>query len=175
MKRLALWVTLVLLATPVQADPNDMEAQVSSSADPARQQYELAMMFYTGDGVPQNDNKAIELLGSAADQGFAEAQFRLAMIHLNSDGPTHDFAEAARLFGLAAEQNDPRAQHLLALMYERGDGVPQDFVQAHMWFDLAATTGFDDAVKNRDDLSVKMTIDEITEARHLFHERVKSN
>ena len=169
MKSLALCVTLALFATPVLADPNG--AEVAGSTERAPQQYELAMMYFTGDGVPQDNDKAIELLANAADQGFAAAQFRLAMIHLNSNTPAHDYVEAARLFGLAAEQDDPRAQHLLALMYERGDGVPRDLVQAHLWFDLAAAAGFDDAVESRDELSLEMTIDEITEARRLFHER----
>ena len=96
---------------------------------------------------------------------------KLASIYLNSDSVAHDFPEAARLFRLAAEQNDARAQYILALMYQRGDGVTKDLVQAHMWFDLAATAGFDVAADSRDDLSLTMSIDEISEARRLFHER----
>ena len=170
MNRLVLVAILALLAAPAHADPGADWVEVATSTDGARDQYDLAMQYYTGHGAPQDQAKALELFGLAADQGLVDAQFKLATIYLNSDSTAHDFAEAARLFHLAAEQNDPRAQYILGLMHQRGDGVPQDVIQAHMWFDLAALSGFAKAADSRDDLSLKMTIDEISEARRLFHE-----
>ncbi len=188
MQRLALMILLGCIAAPAWADPqgtrNDVagtgtvQAAVSDTVvhddvDP-RTQYDLAMKYYTGRGMPLDHAKAVALFQSAAERGVPEAQFKLATMHLNSASPQHDFVEAARLFELAAEQNNARAQHMLALMYERGDGVPQDLVRAYMWFDLAAAGGFSAAVDHRETLSLQMSIDEIGEARRLYHEKAQN-
>lgn len=188
MQRLALMALLVSFAAPAMADPQGtrydgantgtVQAAVNDSVvhddvDP-RTQYDLAMKYYTGHGMPQDNAKAAALFQAAAAGGVSEAQFRLGTTYLNSSSPQHDFAEAARLFQLAAEQNHARAQHMLAMMYERGDGVPRDLVRAHMWFDLAAAGGFSAADENRQALSLLMSIDEIGEARQLYHEHAQN-
>jgi uncharacterized protein len=55
-------------------------------------------------------------------------------------------------------------------MYDNGDGVPQDDVAAHMWFNLAASSGFGEAVKNRDMVGRRMTPAQIAEAQKLARE-----
>ncbi|MEM7123025.1 MAG: tetratricopeptide repeat protein [Pseudomonadota bacterium] len=188
MQRLALMAFLVCFAAPAMADPQGTrydgastgtvqaavnDTVVHDDVDP-RTQYDLAMKYYTGHGMPFDHAKAAALFQAAAAGGVSDAQFRLGAYHLNSTSPQHDFAEAARLFQLAAEQDHARAQYMLAMMYERGDGVPQDLVRAHMWFDLAAASGFGAADQYRDDLSLRMTIDEIGEARRLYHQHMSN-
>ncbi len=175
MNRLALVAILALLATPAHADAGADWVEISASTDDAQEQFDLAMQYYSGHGMPQDQARALELFGLAAEQGLVDAQFKLATIYLNSESAAHDYTEAARLFRLAAEQNDPRAQYILGIMHQRGDGVAQDLIRAHMWFDLAALSGFGKAANSRDDLSLEMTIDEISEARRLFHERADTH
>ncbi|MGA2793938.1 MAG: SEL1-like repeat protein [Roseiarcus sp.] len=57
-------------------------------------------------------------------------------------------------------------------MYDKGRGAPQDYTQAHMWFNLAAFRPVDakvreSAVKNRDELTAKMTPDQIAKAQRM--------
>jgi uncharacterized protein len=81
-----------------------------------------------------------------------------------------DNAAAANWYRKAAEQGDARAQNNLGIMYNKGDGVPQDRVTAYMWLNLAATSGFDEALRNRDIIAKRMTPAQIGEAQKLARE-----
>jgi TPR repeat protein len=77
----------------------------------------------------------------------------------------------------AAEQEYAKAQYNLALMYYNGQGVPQDYILAHMWFNLAASRfpasegeKREQAVKDRDIVTSKMTLAQIAEAKRLARE-----
>ncbi len=74
-----------------------------------------------------------------------------------------------------AEQGHAEAQNKLGIMYQNGKGVPQDDAHAYMWFKLAASRlrpgeGRDIAVKNRDDVAMRMTPAQISEAQKLARE-----
>ena len=84
---------------------------------------------------------------------------------------------AVRWYRKAANQRHPMAQANLGVMYEHGHGVPQDFVQAQMWFILSASFFLASeaksrsiVIKNRDQLAMKMTSDQVAEARRLARE-----
>jgi uncharacterized protein len=55
-------------------------------------------------------------------------------------------------------------------MYNKGDGVRQDRVTAHMWLNLSATSGFGEAVRNRDIVAQRMTPAQIDAAQMLARE-----
>ena len=75
----------------------------------------------------------------------------------------------------AAEQRYPPAQMLLGSMYFRGDGVLQDYVQAHMWTNLAAAQGDNEARRNLDSLSEKMTPADVSKAQLLARKWIKKH
>ena len=52
----------------------------------------------------------------------------------------------------------------------KGNGVIQDMVHAHMWFNIAASRGHEDAKKNRDIVSKRMTKEQIAKAQELARE-----
>jgi len=60
-------------------------------------------------------------------------------------------------------------------MYVKGQGVLQENVFAHMWFNIAASTGYANAVKNRDIIAKVMTPSQMEEAQKLVRECVKKN
>ena len=69
-------------------------------------------------------------------------------------------------FRKAAAQDYPLAQNRLGVMYEKGMGVAQDYVEAYKWYTLA--TGRKQnvfAVANREALALRMTPDQIAQAR----------
>lgn len=66
-----------------------------------------------------------------------------------------------------AKQGDPRAQYLLGRMYMEGRGVTQDYVQAHVWLNLATTGGVAEARGYRDNVSSRMTSQQIADAQQL--------
>ena len=65
----------------------------------------------------------------------------------------------------AAAGGDARAMLALGRAYLKGLGVPQDYVLAHMWFNLSASRGEDQALKERDALSARMTPGQIASAQ----------
>jgi TPR repeat protein len=76
-------------------------------------------------------------------------------------------------YRLAAEQGHADAQNNLGWMYGNGTGVIQDNVYAHMWFNIAASSGDEDASKNRDSVAKRMTPADISTAQKLARECVR--
>ncbi len=110
-----------------------------------------------------------------AKQGNANAQYNLGVMSGEGLGVPQDDARAVHWWRKAAEQGQAEAQNNLGFMYNSGHGVPQDYAQAYMWFNLAASRfppgeDRDQAVKNRDLLTKRMTPAQISEAEKLAQE-----
>jgi uncharacterized protein len=140
----------------------------------AEAQYNLGIMYYDGDGVPQNYAEAIKWHRLAAEQGDAGAQYGLGLMYDLGRGTPQDYAEALKWYRLAAERGDAHVQGNLGVMYVNGEGVPQDYVEAHKWFNLAASrfpaseaAKRDSAVALRDQIASKMTPEQLAEAQKL--------
>lgn len=103
-------------------------------------------------------------LRAAADAGSAKAQFELGLAYARGIGLERDFAAAADLYLKAAMQRDIGAMNNIGVCYIQGTGVKQDFVQAYLWLHLAAQGGSTGSGRNRDQLSLYMTAEQIAEA-----------
>ncbi len=68
-------------------------------------------------------------------------------------GQTPDFESTRTL----ADQGDVSAQFSLGFMYDNGMGVAQNDVMAYVWWSVSAAQGDEDARKNRDIVSKKLT------------------
>ncbi len=141
----------------------------------AEAQFNLGLMYYNGQGLPQDYVQALQWYRKAAEQGYAKAQHNLGFMYYNGEGVPQDDAEAVEWWRKAAEQGYAKAKYNLGVMYNNGAGVPQDDAQAHMWFNLAASrlpTGEDRdrAAENRDIVAERMTPAQISEAEKLARE-----
>ncbi len=76
-------------------------------------QFSLAEMYLTGDGLPRNDKKAIELLNRAAMSGYLPAQLTLGMLAAEGKAMERNLAEAHTWLAVAAEQGNKAAQEVL--------------------------------------------------------------
>src|SRR5262249_11168007 len=115
--------------------------------DPAAQ-YEIAMRYAEGRGVPQNPADAVEWLERAAKRGFAPAQFRLGGFYEKGFGVAKNLETARQLYLAAGEAGNAKALHNLAVLYAEGiDGRP-DYRTAAKWFRKAADYGVVDAQYN---------------------------
>lgn len=104
-------------------------------------QNRLGECFYYGQGVSQNDSRAVEWFWKAAGQINPEAQYNLANCFFHGHGVTKNNTEAARWYKTAAEQGHPRAQYMLARCFAYGWGVPQSHKTALCWYQRAAEQG----------------------------------
>jgi TPR repeat protein len=130
----------------------------------------IGVMYYAGEGVPQDFVEAAKWWRMAAEQGDAFAQSVLGNMYKKGQGVRQDYAEMEKWFRMAAEQGNAAAQHNLGIMYANGEGGPQDYVLAHMWFNLAAAQGGEDSKKTRDLVAKLMTSEQLAEAQRLARE-----
>jgi len=130
-------------------------------------QFGMGLLYGNGFGVPLDDDQALKWYLLAADQGHAEAQCNLAVMYVNGWGVPQSDEEAFKWYSLAAEQGVTPAQISLGNMYSVGFGVAQDNVQAHKWYTIASELGNLDAPSKRDELSVRISAEEISEATRL--------
>jgi len=73
-------------------------------------QFNLGVMYYNGQGVPQDDKTAVKWYRLAAEQGYADAQGNLGQMYRKGEGVPQDYKTAVKWYRLAAEQGDADAQ-----------------------------------------------------------------
>lgn len=136
----------------------------------AAAQLNLGLLYYKGQGVPQDYVLARQWWEKSAAQGHVAAQVSLGILYASGYGVPKDNQQAVRWFRLAADQGDALAQGRLGIVYMQGDGVPQDYVQAHKWYSLSGANGDKEVIEIRDVLAKRMTPAQITEAQKLARE-----
>ncbi len=109
--------------------------------------YAIAMLFWTGQGVPQDTSNAAKWLQQAAEMHHAGAQTKLGYLCSSGQGvPQSDF-EALKWFQMAAWQGDADAQYNLGVLYREGLGVEPNQAKALEWFREAASNGDAESAK----------------------------
>jgi TPR repeat protein len=88
--------------------------QIVADSGKAQAQSLLGLMYFFGQGVPQNYPKALSWLHLAAAQGEPKAQFKLGSMHANGQGVKRDDVRAAMWFILASKSAHPTAQKALS-------------------------------------------------------------
>ena len=114
----------------------------------ATAQASLGWMFCGGQGVKQDNAKALSWFHKAAEQGSAKVQANLGIMYELGQGVKQDYAKALSWYLKAAEQGFADAQFNLGTIYSDGSGVQRDYAQAARWFRKAADQGVDGAEYN---------------------------
>lgn len=136
---------LALCAATVRAqrtEPSAWGALTLAKAESgeADAQNEAGLMYLYGEGLPQDEEKALYWFHRAAAQGHADAQFNLGEYHFVWE---LDYKEAVAWYRKAAEQGHPGAQCALAFAYlDGGGGLPADRVQAMALMLRSAEQGY---------------------------------
>ncbi len=131
-------------------------------------QYNLAILYFTGQGVDADLAKAFRWTKSAADQGHVAAQFNLGSLYYSGDGVDVDKDKAVEMFGLAARAGHANAALLLANMFNEGDHVNKDAVQAHAWASMAILNENMEGASLRESIQSRMNPQQLSQARRLF-------
>ena len=173
----ALGVTVALaglVSQGVASAQTPAETRERANAGDAIAQERLGIMYYNGEGVPQDYVEAVRWYRLAADQGLAAAQLDLGVMYDRGRGVPQDYVEAVRWYRLAVDQGFAAAQYNLGFMYDRGRGVLLDYVEALKWVNLAAARAASDRQEDyraaRDALARIMTRAQIAEAQELAME-----
>lgn len=104
-------------------------------------QFWLGLAYKSGEGVPQDDSKAVEWFQKAAEQEHDEAQYHLGLAYESGEGVPQDYTKAVEWYLSAAEHGVLYAQHNLGLLLLHGKGVLRDCTKVFQWFQKAAKQG----------------------------------
>jgi uncharacterized protein len=150
-------------------------------------QYNLGVMYFTGEGVAQDYQQSFHYTQLAAEQGHVNAMVNLGVLYYNQLGVQPEwmavwplslinrerhYREAAHWYALAAEYDHGGAQYNLATMYETGLGVEQNLSQAYMWTLLARDNDVPDASLLMATLRRQMTAEQLARAEQAYAEWV---
>jgi localization factor PodJL len=111
-------------------------------------EFELAIRYAEGRGVPANAEEAVRWFERAANHGVAPAQYRLGSIYEKGQGVKKDLEAARRLYTSAAGKGNGKAMHNLAVLYAEGLNGDPDYRNASQWFRKAADHGIADSQYN---------------------------
>ncbi len=111
----------------------------------AKAQYNLGMMYESGDGVEANMQEAANWFKQAADQGYAEGQYALGAMVFKREIDSISYPDAAALYQRAALQGHIKSQLNLGMLYYRGEVLERDAKEAVKWLQLAAEQDNDEA------------------------------
>jgi TPR repeat protein len=145
-RRLKLAAVVAMLAVGVAGAvthwPTDLQwTTIRAKLGSPSAQLELAFKYQKGDGMVQDDGRAVHWFRVAAKRGHARAQNELATMYENGRGVPLDFKLAAAWYGKAAQQGHVRAQNNLGVLYQKGRGVRGDDARAVLWYRKAAEQG----------------------------------
>jgi TPR repeat protein len=115
--------------------------QKAAEQGDAQAQFYLGVMYLNGQGVSQNDAKAVEWWQKATDQGNAYSQNNLGAMYSRGRGVPQNYANAVVWYQKAADQGVIEAQNNLAKMYFNGLGVPKSYAKAAAWLQRGADNG----------------------------------
>ena len=106
----------------------DLAAPYNSEAS-----YYLSKCWLLGRGTQKNEQKALELLEAAANQGYPQAQYEIGASKILQHHNYMDYKVAAEWFEMAAQQGHKKAQMELVNFYTNGLGVQKNPQRAAFW------------------------------------------
>jgi uncharacterized protein len=131
-------------------------------------QYNLAILYFMGQGVEKDVASAFKWTKAAAEQGHTAAQYNLGSLYFSGDGTDEDVDQAVHWYSEAAAGGHPEAAYLLAKMYQEGEGVKQDLVLAHAWASSAINSDHPEAADVKVAVERRMNAAQLSEAKRLF-------
>ena len=124
----------------LSAEELAMRMEAAENGD-AEAQCLLADAYFLGNGVEQDEPKAVEWFRKAAEQGHAVAEYALGNCYFAGRGIGKDQAEAFKWFLKSAEHGYAVAQYMVGSCYMAGLGVPSDQEEGVRWLQKAAAQG----------------------------------
>ena len=113
----------------------------------AQEKFTLAMKYIYGDGVPEDNERAMVLLTQACDRGHVEAAYNLGICYHYGYGTDVDLSKAFALYLKAANGGYGKGMELVGRFYNRGVFVEQDPKQAECWLRKAMESADPEAVE----------------------------
>ena len=115
--------------------------RAARNGDPVAQ-WDLAMMFLSGESVKKNIQQAIYWFKALDEQGNVDAQYKLSKIFAEEFVDDNDAnKKSEEWFNKAVRNRHPVALHDLGKQYEMGINRECDLAEAFKWYKSAADSG----------------------------------
>ena len=108
--------------------------------------YELALVYYVGDGTEKDLKQFFYWVKKAAEAGVPEAMRDLAYAYHEGEGTEKNLKRFFDWMKKAAEAGVPKAMRDLAYAYHEGKGTKKDLKQFFDWMKKAAEAGMPKAM-----------------------------
>ncbi|MFZ2268082.1 MAG: TonB family protein [Azonexus sp.] len=108
-------------------------------------QYQLALLFFSGEGTEKDLEKSSYWLAKAANQSHSNAQFYLGLNYLNGHGVKRAPDLAAEWLQRSAEQGNPNGQCELGALYLLGRDIQANPALGISWLRKAVAQGHAEA------------------------------
>ena len=131
-------------------------------------QYNLGILYFTGQGVDQNFEEAFKWTKASAEQGHLNAQFNLGSLYLEGQGITKDNLQGIEWFTKAAINGHSNAAYSLAKVYQAGEFINKNLIQAHAWAAQSAINDHVDGNQLKIEIESNLSAEEVSQARRLF-------
>lgn len=131
-------------------------------------QYNLGILYYTGQGTQRDYDLAFKWTELAAEQGHLGAQYNLAALYLDGHGTRRNPAQALQWYEAAAAAQHGPSQLAAAELLWSGTDVERDLVRAHVWASFALANQTEEAADLVADIESDMTPTQISEARRTY-------
>ena len=131
------------MGTAVNLERAVAQYRLAAEKGLAQGSYKLAVMYFSGHGLPKDAAKGLEAMTKAADAGHPRALNDLAMIRLRGlFGVKPDGPEAMRRLLAAAEVGSLDAMQNLVVVYAEGlAGQAKDPVKSYKWYLVCRRAG----------------------------------
>jgi TPR repeat protein len=128
-----------------EPDMNIEETQKDAMEGNPMSQFNLAIMYATGQGMSQDNDMAKKYFRLAAEQGLKRAQMNLGSMY-SRDG---DMVNALKYYQMGADQGQRECMKIVGYYYYEGiGGAEKNHVRAFEWYKKAADLGNSDAMLN---------------------------
>ena len=114
----------------------------------AKVQWVLGWIYFVGEPVAKNDERAVQWMTKAANQNVPYAQTQLGLMYLLTKDMEGHYTLAREWLLKGAERNENDALNALGVIYSQGLGVEVNGIEAVKYFHEAAEAGFDKAQYN---------------------------
>jgi TPR repeat protein len=136
------------IANPTEYDQSTLEAlRRCAEAGDAQAEYQLALRFDRGDGVPRDLEAAFGWFKRSAEHNSPYGFLAVGHCYFAGRGVGKDDAAAFENYRKAAEAGLSHGQYRAALCYKQGTGTQQGPRQAAEFFRRAAEQGHRDAMR----------------------------
>lgn len=128
-----------------QTDFAQAKTYYEACGDNPYAQISLGYLYYHGQGVEEDEERAKELFQAAIDQGCVEGYSATASIALYEENYEKAWEDANKALEGTEQLYLASAMSTIGRIYQKGLGPEQDYDKALEWFQKAADAGYEDA------------------------------